>query len=122
MKKAITATLLMLVASMVQAKSTDSQANDTPPVSFGIITPNVSTGMMFTSIFAHNTSGDMVVCQSPNEYNQRANHCNVPDQSARVQNTGWVPIQNVVPKGRQYVGYRVVHRSSYSSVLEIYWK
>lgn len=73
----------------------------------GIITPAVATGMRTFHRFNNDTNGNMVVCT---EANFRG------DCDGK-----WVSIQSVVPKGRTFVGFRIVS-GRYDRLLEVYWK
>ena len=112
----------LLTTPVVYSKG--SSQNHESPVrdNSGIVTPEVATGVLYTHAFYRNANGEMVVCLNPNEYIGKYNQCNVPDQPARLQNTGWTLATDSIPKGRKYVGFRLTRGSHNTTFLEIYWK
>lgn len=75
----------------------------------GIITPDVATGMTAVTRYNYSSDGNMVWC--PEDDMERGAKCKK-----------WQSIQALVPKGRTYVGFRVVSGSYGYRQLEVYWK
>lgn len=76
----------------------------------GIVTPDIAVGMRDFEHFWHDVNGNMVVCRKSN-WSIRTDECSL-----------WEPVVRYVPKGRVYVGFRVVSGGYGYRRLEIYWK
>lgn len=98
--------ILALTSSLAHAGATGG-FTDEPQT--GIVTPEVATGMRAYNTFNNDTNGNMVICYKADE--NRSGGCN-----------SWRLIQSEVPKGRTYVGFRIVSGSYGYRQLEIYWK
>jgi hypothetical protein len=47
--------------------------------------------------------------------------CQAIDRGLSGKCNKWTPIQDVVPRGKQYVGFKVVP-VGYSTHIQVYWK
>lgn len=75
----------------------------------GIITPDVATGVRSFNEFSWDVNGDLVLC---------AKWTRGQDGNCVT----WAYPATVVPKGRAYVGFRVVSRDYGYRQIEVYWK
>lgn len=75
----------------------------------GIVTPDVATGVREFPRYNNDTNGAMVVCRY-DDY-ERGGGCK-----------NWRLLPDVVPKGKTYVGFRIVSRDYGYRQLELYWK
>lgn len=73
----------------------------------GIVTPDVATGMTWFEIYGNDVEGNLIVCIEK----QLGGSCKT-----------WVPLISRVPKGKTYVGFRVVSGGYGYRQLELYWK
>lgn len=100
------------------AQSTFAAANYAPTEdNTGIVTPNVATSAMWTQNYTLDSNGDIVVCPSYADYHQRNVTCLTPDGK-----NAWKRMQDMVPRNRTYVGFRIVSASYGYRQLEIYYK
>jgi len=92
------------LCSFAHAKAQQDDVSET----HGIVTPEIATGIRVYSIFNNDTAGNMVICQAI-------------DRGLSGKCNKWTPIQDVVPRGKQYVGFKVVP-VGYSTHIQVYWK
>jgi hypothetical protein len=108
--------MVVLFASAISVVSVTAGAGTVyqPVTQSGIITPDVATGGNIFYDFGVSTQGDILVCPRGADRSWRDNTC----LNAKGENA-WTRIQDIVPKGKTYVGFRF--RGNGSSV-EVYWK
>lgn len=86
----------------------------------GIVTPDIATGFTLAGPTAITKNNDMVVCPASARYENYGNLCyNSQDSIKRSQ---WKYPKDLVPKGKQYVGFKPVRGYAGTIETEIYWK
>lgn len=110
MNKFIFVLLCSLSSLSLAASGGHSYQSDT-----GIITPDVATGFKWFNNYNIDTNGDLVVCIHPTRFEDDG--CAIIDKKH-----SWRRVADVVPKGRTYVGFRVVSRDYGHRQLEVYFK
>lgn len=73
----------------------------------GIITPDIATGMRSYTMYTSDVTGAMVVC---------------PERTFSGNCGGWLRLEQVVPRGRTLVGFRIISGVNGARELEVYWK
>jgi hypothetical protein len=114
MKKFILAALVSLAFFPTIAKSGAKPGNVNDYS--GIVTPDVAVSVRRFESYTISIHGDTVVCMG--DYSGRSNTC----ETSTGPNNGWVPLAHAVPKGKTYVGFRVVSGAYGYRQIEIYWK
>ena len=108
--------MVVLFASAISAVSVTAGAGTVyqPVTQSGIITPDVATGGNIFYDFGVSTQGDILVCPRGTDRLWRDEKClNAKGENARTR------IQDIVPKGKTYVGFRFRGNGSH---VEVYWK
>lgn len=98
--------------SAVAGKTPVSTAEST-----GIVTPDIAVGAFTTGYFGYDSNGDIVVCNEPSaswDWNKRT--CTIGKVNA------FRTLAQSVPKGRVYVGFRMINMSGYGTKVEVYYK
>ncbi len=107
--------MVLLMASMgAYAASSPKNAEENK----NVITPDFATGMWRTSYYEYDAELNILVCPRGMTfaYGNPYNTCtNLQGKSV------WVKMENIVPKGKKFVGFKSVSQGS-SNVIEIYWK
>lgn len=106
--------LLLCAPCIALAASKPGNVNDDTT---GIVTPDIATSFLSTESFTNDANGDLVVCVPPSE--KDGNTCN---RDGMPKNYGWVKASASIPKGKTYIGFKVVSGSYGYRRVEIYWK
>lgn len=111
-KKLLFAVLMTVSLCAYAGKTPVSTAEST-----GIVTPDIATGAFTTGLFAYDSNGDILVCNEP------AASWDWSNRTCKVGKTNaFRKLADSVPKGRVFVGFRMINMSGYGTKVEVYYK
>lgn len=118
--KKFSAMIVLMMASLSAYAGSSSQPKNAED-NHGIVTPEIASGMWRTYRHTNDDNNmNILICPKKMNHDTDMNGSN-PTCKDKNGNNAWVRMENSIPQGTKFVGFKSVSQSS-SQYIEIYWK